>query len=151
MRRGGHFHVAWWVWVVLMMAALAAAAVGVGWFLVVMVLMAWLAVTIFHRVAPAQSRHRAGSAPQPRELLAQPRTRLDAVLRDAPSGALCWLWEQTGADLRRTYLPSTVCSYAALREAILDELSRRHPDGVQRWLDDQPDRRELSGYLQRHP
>lgn len=150
---GRSIHIRWWVWPALIMVALAATAVGIGWFPVVLVGMAWLAVTLFNQAAGAarpENAAAADAAPQPRELLAQPRTRLDATLSRAPSGALCQLWEQTSTDLRRTYLPSTVCSYAELREAILDELSKRHPDGVRRWLDDQPDSRELSAYLQHH-
>lgn len=59
--------------------------------------------------------------------------------------------DQTGHDpLRRTYLPSTVCSYAELRQAILDELTRRDPDAVSRWLGDRPDQRDPRAYLQHH-
>lgn len=148
--RGRSIHISWWVWVALIMVALTMAAIGIGWYVVILVGMSWLAVTLFNGAARAVDPADAAAAPQPRELLAQPRNRLDAALSKAPSGVLCQLWEQTGTDLRRTYLPSTVCSYAELREAILDELSRRHPDAVRRWLDDQPDSRELSAYLQHH-
>lgn len=153
-RRGRTIRIRWWVWVSLLVAGLAAVAAGLGWLLVVLLAMSWFAVMMFNRAVPMVGRlhDEVGTEdPQPRALLAQPRNRLDAVLGDVPSSTLCRLWEQTSQDLRRTYLPSTVCSYAELRAAILDELTRRHPDGVRRWLGDQPYRRDLSSYLQHHP
>lgn len=146
--RGRTIRIRWWVWVTLLAVAFAVVAAGLGWFLVIMVTMSWLAVALFNRAIPvAEEEHDRQPVPQSRDLLAQPPSRLGAALRGTPSVALCQLWEQTGHDLRRTYLPSTLCAYAELRQAILDELTRRDPDGVQRWLHDQPDRRELSGYL----
>jgi hypothetical protein len=151
MRENGRsIRISWWVWVALLLVGLATGAAGIGWFVVVLVAISWLAVTLFNHATRAADEEPDSPPPPPRDLLAQPRGRLDAALSDAPSTVLCQLWEETGRDLRRTYLPSTVCSYAALREAILDELSRRHPDAVRRWLDDQPDRRDLSAYLQHH-
>jgi hypothetical protein len=60
------------------------------------------------------------------------------------------LWLQTGREMKRTNLPSTLSSYADLRHAILDDLTARDPDGVSRWLGDQPGRRDLRTYLRDH-
>lgn len=147
--RGRPRGIRWWVWIVLLVVGLAAVAAGFGWFLVILVAMSWLTVFLYRKAAPAA----AGSAepqPQPREMLAQPRRSVDTTLSSASTALLCELWSQTGQELRRTYLPSTVCSYAELRQAILDELTRREPDGVRRWLEDEPDRRDLRAYLHDH-
>lgn len=141
--RGRPGRIRWWAWVVLIAVGLAAVAAGFGWFLVILVALAWLTVTLFRMAAPGAE----SSEPRPREMLAQPRGNIDATLGEAPIDLLCELWVQTGHDIRRTYLPSTVCSYAELRQAILDELTRRDPDGVRRWLEDRPDRRDLRSYL----
>lgn len=137
----------WWVWVTLLTVGLAAVAAGFGWFLVILVLMAWLTAALIRKASPT-----APVPPAPREMLAQPRHSVDAALGHAPTSLLCELWAETSMELRRTYLPSTMCSYAELRQAILDELTRRNPDGVRRWLDDQPDQRDLRLYvLDRQP
>lgn len=145
--RGRPRGIRWWVWIVLLVVGLAAVAAGFGWFFVILVAMSWLTVFLYRKAAPAAT----GSAePQPREMLAQPRRSVDTTLSSASTALLCELWSQTGQELRRTYLPSTVCSYAELRQAILDELTRREPDGVRRWLEDEPDRRDLRAYLHDH-
>lgn len=137
----------WWTWIVLLTIGLAAVAAGFGWFLVILVAMAWLTVVLYRKAAPAAA---APAEPQARALLAQPRRSVEAALGRVSTQLLCELWVQTGQELRRTYLPSTVCSYAELRQAILDELTRREPDGVRRWLEDEPDRRNLRSYLPDH-
>jgi hypothetical protein len=73
-----------------------------------------------------------------------------AEIRSASSEQLCTLWLQIGREMKRAHLPSTLCSYADLRHAILDELTARDPDGVSRWLGDQPQRRDLRAYLHDH-
>jgi hypothetical protein len=137
----------WWTWIVFLAIGLAAVAAGFGWFLVIIVAMAWLTVVLYRKAASGAA---APAEPQARELLAQPQRGVEAALGRASTQLLCELWVQTGQELRRTYLPSTVCSYAGLRQAILDELTRREPDGVRRWLEDEPDRRNLRSYLPDH-
>jgi hypothetical protein len=134
----------WWAWIALLAVGLAAVAAGFGWAFVILVAMAWLSVTLYRLAAPGAAPRRE---PEPRRMLAQPRGNVDATLGAAPTALLCELWTQTGHDIRRTYLPSTICSYAELRQAILDELTRREPEGVRRWLEEQPDRRDIRSYL----
>lgn len=69
-------------------------------------------------------------------------------LADVSTEALGELWAASGRELTATYLPSTVVAYAQLQQAVLDELTARDPNGVRRWLGDQPYRRGLRGYLQ---
>lgn|SRR5690606_27032018 len=123
----------WWMWPVSLLVGLIGLAVGFGWSLIVVVLTAWLTVTLYGRTRPTMPRHA-------REAVTRPASELEEALASAPTDVLCKLWTQTGQELRTVYLPSTICSYAALRQVILDELARRDPDGVSRWLQDAPDR-----------
>ena len=121
---------------------LVAVALGLGWILVITVGLAWATVALFTRTASSTSTH-----PDARTLAAKLPASARAEIRSASSEQLCTLWLQTGQEMKQTYLPSTLCSYADLRHAILDELTARNPDGVSRWLGDQPDRRDLRAYL----
>ncbi|HEX6326491.1 MAG TPA: hypothetical protein VFZ72_07955 [Jiangellaceae bacterium] len=121
---------------------LVAVALGLGWFLVTAVGLAWATVALFTRRASSTSTNLDA-----RTLAANSPTSARAEIRSASSEQLCTLWLQTGQEMKQTYLPSTLCSYADLRHAILDELTARDPDGVSRWLGDQPDRRDLRAYL----
>ena len=136
------WRIKWWVWVAMLTAGLVAVALGLGWFLVVAVSMAWVAAAMFTRAAPTTP-----AVLDVRTLVSEPHTAARAQIRSASSEELCTLWEQTGQEMKRTYLPSSLCSYADLRHAILDELTARDPDGVRRWLGDRPDRRDPRSYL----
>ena len=144
--RGRARRIKWWAWVSMLALGFIAAALGLGWFLVIAVSLIWGTVTLFNRTA--------ASTPEDvdaRTLLLQSRSGVRAAIASASSEQLCTLWHQTGQQMRHTYLPSTVCSYAELRQAILDELTARDPEGVSRWLGDQPDRRDLRAYMHDHP
>lgn len=135
----------WWAWVTMLAIGFIAVALGLGWFLVVAVSLAWATVALLTRIA----------ASSPSELetdtLADTSQDIDGTdLRAASTEHLCALWQQTGQQMKHTYLPSTLCSYADLRQAILDELTVRDPDGVSRWLGDQPDRSDLRAYIDDH-
>lgn len=130
----------WWVWPLFLFLGLVGLAAGFGWFLIVVVVAAWLTVALYRNTKPAAPRHA-------REAVTRPASELGEALADASTDRLCQLWAQTGQELRTVYLPSTICSYAALRQAILDELTRRDPSGVSRWLHDAPDRNGPSRYL----
>jgi len=134
-----------WAWITMLAIGLVAVALGLGWFLVITVGLAWATVALFTRTAVSTSTNLDA-----RTLAAKSPTSARAEIRSASSEQLCTLWLQTGQEMKQTYLPSTLCSYADLRHAILDELTARDPDGVSRWLGDQPDRRDLRAYLHDH-
>lgn len=138
-RRRPNGHV-WWVWPLLLFIGLVGLAAGFGWFLVIVVATSWLTVALYRRTRPAMPRHA-------REAVTRPASELEQALADASTEVLCQLWTQTGQELRTVYLPSTICSYATLRQVILDELTRRDPTGVSRWLHDAPDQYGPSRYL----
>jgi hypothetical protein len=143
--RGRTRRIKWWAWVTMLAIGLVAVALGLGWFLVIAVSLAWATVTLFRRTAsstPTQLDARTLAVKSP--------TSARTEIRSASSEQLCALWVQTGRKMKHTYPPSTLCSYADLRHAILDELTARDPDGVSRWLGDQPDRRDLRAYLHDH-
>lgn len=137
------WRIKWWVWVAMIAAGLVAVALGLGWFLVVAVSMTWVIVTLFTHAAPTTPTELDA-----RTLVAASRTNARVQIHSASSEQLCTLWVQAGQEMKRTYLPSLLCSYADLRHAILDELTTRDPDGVRRWLGDRPDRRDPRSYLQ---
>ena len=123
-------------------AGLGAVALGLGWFLVVAVSMTWVVVTLFTHMAPTTPTELDA-----RTLVTTSRTSARVQIHRASSEQLCALWVQAGQEMKRTYLPASLCSYVDLRHAILDELTARDPDGVRRWLGDRPDRRDLRSYL----
>ena len=131
-----------WAWITMLAIGLVAVALGLGWFLVIAVGLAWATVALFTRTASSTSTNLDA-----RTLAANSPTSARAEISSASSEQLCTLWLQTGQEMKQTYLPSALCSYADLRHAILDELTARDPDGVSRWLGDQPDRRDLRAYL----
>ena len=140
--RGQPRRIKWWAWVTMLVIGLVAVALGLGWFLVIAVSMMWVTATLFTRTASSTPTELDAKA-----LIADSHTNALAVVRSASSEQLCRLWLQTGQEMKHTYLPSTLSSYADLRHAILDELTSRDPEGVSRWLGDRPDRRDLRAYL----
>ena len=143
--RGRTRRIKWWAWFTMLAIGFVAVALGLGWFLVVAVSLTWATVALFTRTAS-----RTPPELEARTLAATSPTSARAEIRSASSEQLCTLWLQTGQEMKHTYLPSALCSYADLRHAILDELTARDPDGVSRWLGDQPDRRDLRAYLHDH-
>jgi len=135
----------WWAWVAMLAVGLVAVALGLGWFLVIAVSLTWATVALFTRTAsgtPAELDAKTLAAESP--------TSAREIIRSVSSEQLCTLWLQTGREMKRTHLPSTLCAYAALRHAVLDELTARDPNGVTRWLGDRPERRDLRAYLHDH-
>ena len=51
-----------------------------------------------------------------------------------PTTTLLDRWRATGAVLRSTNDPGERCLAAEVRGVLLDEMARRDPDGVARWL-----------------
>ena len=51
---------------------------------------------------------------------------------------LCRVWADTGAEIGCATRPDLVARLLRVREAVLAELERRDPSGVQRWLDSSP-------------
>jgi hypothetical protein len=51
---------------------------------------------------------------------------------------LCRVWADTGAEICCATRPDLVARLLRVREAVLAELERRDPSGVQRWLDSGP-------------
>ena len=135
----------WWAWVTMLAIGLVAVALGLGWFLVIAVGLTWATVALFTRTASSTP-----TGLDAKTLAAESPTSARAEIRSASSEQLCMLWLQTGREMKRTNLPSTLSSYADLRHAILDELTARDPDAVSRWLGDQPGRRDLRTYLRDH-
>ena len=143
--RGRARRIKWWGWVTMLAVGFVAAALGLGWFLVIAVGLIWATVELFIRTKESPPEEINS-----RTLIAQSPASARTAIAAASSKQLCALWLQSGQEIRRPYLPSTLCSYAELRQAILDELTARDPDGVSRWLGDQPDRRDLRSYLHDH-
>jgi hypothetical protein len=149
--RGRPRRIKWWAWVAMLAVGLAAAALGLGWFLVIAVAMTWATVTLFgHTPQIHRGGHREPGHVDAQTLVARSPASARATISEASSEQLCNLWLETGQEIRRTCLPLTLCTYAELRQAILDELTARDPDGVSRWLGDQPERRDLRAYLHDH-
>lgn len=143
--RGRPRRIKWWAWVTMLTMGFVAAALGLGWFLVIAVGLAWATVELFNRTTESPQEEL-----DTRTLMVESPANVRSAIAAATSEQLCTLWLQSGQEIRHTYLPSTVCSYAELRQAILDELTARDPEGVSKWLGDQPDRRDLRSYLHDH-
>ncbi len=139
------WRIKWWAWVIMLAIGLAAVAAGLGWFLFIAVGLAWATVGLV-----ACTRDQAPPELDAQELVSDSSNGARSAIRRASSEQLCTLWLQTGHEMKHAYLPTSVCSYAELRQAILDELMERDPDGVNRWLRDQPDRRDPRSYLRDH-
>ena len=62
--------------------------------------------------------------------------RLRERVRDLPTRALLTQWRWSGAQLRSGTDPERRMALVRLRALVLDELSRRDPAGIERWLED---------------
>ncbi|QWZ08801.1 hypothetical protein KRR39_02810 [Nocardioides panacis] len=91
---------------------------------------------------PAVRRRLRGSPPAPVVTAlpagepdpAQPDTLPREALSDLEDEALCQAWRRSFRLLETTHGAEERASLAELRGRYLDELDRRHPDGVSRWL-----------------
>ena len=80
-------------------------------------------------------RH-ARPAPAPVRLPDRPAQA--AGISGRPTPDLCRLWTDTGTEIARATTPDRVARLLEVREAVLEELERRDPEGVRRWLDSAP-------------
>ena len=90
----------------LLAVGLLALAAGLGWFLVVVVAMAWATVAL-----AGLSRGRRDVTPS--EITSLSSRAMRFRLADVSTEALGELWAASGRELTATYLPSTVVAYAA--------------------------------------
>lgn len=136
----------WGLWAPLVVLTAAALVVWLGWFGTVFFTLAAAAAVLLRR---HNSQHRKTTTAG--VLVNQSAHTVRTTLTRASNDELCELWDQSVKEIRRAYLPSTVTSYADLRGMLLDELIRRDPLGVQRWLAEQPDQRGPRVYLDADP
>jgi hypothetical protein len=132
-----------WLWIGLAILALLAYAAGVGFSILILFLLGWLAVTMIRlRLRADQTDDAAGLGTEPSPTATGSAIKPDAITEAAVAYSstvtLCDLWIRSHEAINHAYLPSSIESYANLRAAILDELTRRDPEGVERWLNDQP-------------
>jgi hypothetical protein len=57
-----------------------------------------------------------------------------AALGDLSDEELCRLWRSTFWDLKRPHSDGECLALVALRQGCLDELERRHPAALKKWL-----------------
>lgn len=76
----------------------------------------------------------------------QPESWRAAVIGSRNNMALCAMWERSGRAMRPTPFVSTLNRYAQLRGQLLDELERRDPAVLGRFLD-RPNTVTLRRYL----
>lgn len=136
----------WVLWIPVVALASVALVVWLGWFVTVFFTLAGAGATLLRRRDRQRPRGNTAGV-----LVNQSAHSVQASLARASNDELCELWEQSVREIRRAYLPSTVSSYAGLRAMLLDELIRRDPRGVQRWLAGEPDRRDPRVYLDADP
>lgn len=111
--------------VVAVALAVLVAALGVrGWLVGLTVAVAWL---LLRRVADRRTPEAAS------------RPAAVSPLENRSTADLVSGWVASHQLLRSASSPATVAYIAALRQTYLDELERRDPDGVRRWLDTYPD------------
>jgi hypothetical protein len=77
------------------------------------------------------------------EQLAHPAGRDPLRVRSMSTDQLCRAWADSRVPLKLSDHPEQVERMARLREAILDELEARDPQGVARWLSDLGDGRRV--------
>jgi hypothetical protein len=99
-----------------------------------------LAIVALRYVGPAdvhpQGTHNDVHPPAAAQDQARP---VEEQLVGRSTADLCRVWAHTGAEIgRATTRPDVVARLLRVREAVLAELERRDPSGVQRWLDTSP-------------
>ncbi len=116
-------------------------SVGIGWFPFFAIVIGWLVATLLRRwpLEPEGS--------EVNETAGQRQETTESAIAGMPDEELYELWAQTSQDLRHKYLPASILSHAQLRELLLDEMTRRHPEVIDRWLADRPDQLDPRGYL----
>lgn len=128
--RSGSRELVWWCRVaagcVSVVSCLAVSAMVAPWCLL-LVLVALVSTT-----PPARTWVRART--RPRESAPPVDPLPDARTQDLDTAELCHLWRVTFWMVRDLRAPTRTLRVVELREAILDELERRHPEGVGRWL-----------------
>jgi hypothetical protein len=137
--------ISWWVWTTMLGVAMLMLVLGLGWFPLFATITAWLLAILL--------RDEECSAAEPHDTVdvtvlagAPPQLMQSAVAR-ASNEQLCEMWQRSGAELRRAYLPATITAHAGFRQVVLDEMQRRDPEAVDRWLADRPDQRDPRTYL----
>lgn len=118
-------------------AALAGAGLSPALTLLVLIPVALTCPLLVSRLRP-----RAGATPAPAALAGPvpgpvPEVRpgpLDAALGSLSDVELCHLWRRTFWQLRAQDTPDGLVELVALRQACLDELTRRNPAAVHAWL-----------------
>lgn len=145
-RPGGRHELRWWC---LVAGASASAALSLA---VAAAVSSWLAVAAVASLAltapPARARlsalSGAGAAPPHHsDAAASVSASTGAASEATPAGSwvadvdtsqLCHLWRATFWTVRDLHDPERALHVVELRQAVLDELERRHPDEVDRWL-----------------
>jgi hypothetical protein len=115
--------------------------VTLGWFPLFAGLIGWLVMRLV-RQSP-----RRFTAPNVSVLAGQPDDVVEPVLYRASNAELCQLWEQSSRAVRSAYLPASISSHVRLRQALLEEMERRDPEAVDRWLSDRPDQLDPRTYI----
>ncbi|NDL56804.1 hypothetical protein [Phytoactinopolyspora mesophila] len=133
--------VPWWVWVPLLAPLALVFTVMLGWFPVVAGLIGWLVVRLLRQ------QPRRLSTPQVNELAGQPAEVIEPILHTMSNEDLCRLWENSSRAVRSAYLPASISSHVRLRQALLDEMERRDPEAMDRWLADRPDQSDPRTYI----
>lgn len=89
------------------------------------------------RSARSPAKPAASSAPatQPPTVQQAPAHRPPPSCRALSDAELCWRWRTSFCAIQRTVSPGERLRLAETRAALLDELARRDPEGVSRWLD----------------
>lgn len=99
---------------------------------------AGLAVVALRYVGPADVHPRMTHADVRPQTPPDQGRPVEEQLVGRSTADLCRVWANTGAEIGRATRPDVVARLLRVREAVLAELERRDPSGVQRWLDTSP-------------
>ncbi|NED99978.1 hypothetical protein [Phytoactinopolyspora halotolerans] len=145
--------VPWWAWMPLLVVGFAIMVIGAGWFPLFAIALGWALVTLLRRWPPEAENADTSASPDGgvdvnvNVMTGQRQETTETMVARMSDEQLYALWAQTSQDLRHKYLPASILSHAQLREALLEEMTRRHPDVIGRWLADRPDQRDPRTYL----
>lgn len=132
----------WWVWLPILVPVTILLTVVLGWFPLIVGIIGWLVARLVRQQSWPLD------ATDSTELNGQPPEVIKSVVADTSDDELCELWMRSTQELRQAYLPATISSNARLRQALLEEMERRHPEAVDRWLADRPDQLDPRRYLE---
>ncbi|AYY14028.1 hypothetical protein EF847_16290 [Actinobacteria bacterium YIM 96077] len=135
--------VPWWAWTPLLAVGVIVTTIGFGWFPIFAVCIGWLVARLM-RIMPEGTNLESVN-----EIAGQPREVVEEAVSRTSNEQLGELWQQTGEQLRRSYLPASIASLACVRQALLDEMQRRDPEAFDRWLAGRPDQLDPRAYLER--